>query len=572
MRRASQITLASVTGLLVASTVSAAGIQGENSRQRAQALVEQLRAERLLSAAVVELFSPFYSVAAADETLLLALNTVNEPVVFDLAALSPRGDVLPLGRYELAPSRHLALGLRDPIRLAGPDFLQGSLRVSFLGDTDTLQAWVVVRRSRQVIELSLQSPSEGSGSELTAFWDTTGVVGKPAVYLVNAGDRPVRYTLAGDARPEAELASAITISPGERHRLGPRSPRERGWLRIRHDGDTGMLVGAAVVEGRNHLSTAGLVHGSSEVAGEYEAARVPLDSLGGDAGAGALVTLFNGGTKPNPVRVTVVSSVTGEPLTEVTRRLAPAEVVSIPLSKRLASLLTDLAGQEVRVRISGENPGLLVAGRSVLTGGEIVDLSFFPIADAHAAGSYPVLPLEDFDVALTLANLDPEDSEVVAQFFWDGGTYAFGPVTIAGGTSYRLSVAEVVDLGKPDLLGRTLPRDLPGGFLKWKVQSGSRRLLGRTEARFRGGRDTFGFNCYGCCYEIPWGSIQPGFVEFEVGQSPLFQSCVSYDTCSGTMGPYPFTPSSMTVPAPFSWNGVHVSATSAAERDLSFFG
>lgn len=79
-----------------------------------------------------------------------------------------------------------------------------------------------------------------------------------------------------------------------------------------------------------------------------------------------------------------------------------------------------------------------------------------------------------------------------------------------------------------------------------------------------------GFNCLGCCWESPWGSVLPSYVELDVGQSPAFVACVSYETCNGPMGPYETSPSSMTVPSPFTWNGVNVSASAPAEATLSF--
>jgi len=447
-----------------------------------------------------------------------------DPQLSRISRLSAAGEVLPLGRYSVEPSRHLALVLRDLVRPAGRHFFQGSLRLSFLGDTGTLQAWVVVRRGRQAIEISCQAPSEVAGSELTAFWDSSGLPGRPAVYLLNAGNRNVRYNMASGGQPGSVLVST-TIAPGERHRITPPTAETRGWVRVRHDGDPGSLIATAMVEGPKHLSGAGLVHGTVEVATEFEVVRVPLDRGQADGSAQAVVTLFNASTELNRATVTVVSAVTGQTLDEVTRSLKPREVLSLRLSPpRLAHSLDRPTVEEARVRVSAQAPGLLVAGRSVLAAGETIDHSFFPAGDAHAAGSYPVLPLEEFDVDLTLANLDPEDSQVVAQFFWDGGAYAFGPVTIPGGTSYRLSVADVVQRADPDVLGRTLPGQLPGGFLKWKVMSGSRRLLGRTEARYRDSSDAFGFNCFGCCYEVPFGTIVPDFVDFEPGQSPLFEA------------------------------------------------
>jgi len=75
-------------GMAAASPLPAEEPRAESSRQEARSRAEVFRAERLMQATPVEIFSPFYSVGSDDETLLGALNTVNDPVTFDLAALS----------------------------------------------------------------------------------------------------------------------------------------------------------------------------------------------------------------------------------------------------------------------------------------------------------------------------------------------------------------------------------------------------------------------------------------------------------------------------------------------------
>lgn len=192
--------------------------------------------------------------------------------------------------------------------------------------------------------------------------------------------------------------------------------------------------------------------------------------------------------------------------------------------------------------------------------------------DAHASGTYPMLPLDSHEVFLTLLNLGDEPTDVVAQFYWEGGTYSYGPVRVEANGSYRLAVDDVILQGKRDMLGQTLDPDHTHGFLKWSARAGSKTLVGRTEARRRGGRDTFGFNCNACCGEIPSGLVIPGSVEFFVGATPSFQTAVQIDTCNGTMGPYPTTATSFTTPAPFTWNGVTVGASSPAKEAASFRG
>src|SRR5215208_8441451 len=106
------------------------------TREKAMHSIEEMHARRRAQAVPTEMFSPFYSVAGSDQTQLYLLNNVADPLRLRVAALNPKGEVLPLGEYEIEVTRHLSLSLRQLVRAAGPEFLQGSLRLSFLGDMD----------------------------------------------------------------------------------------------------------------------------------------------------------------------------------------------------------------------------------------------------------------------------------------------------------------------------------------------------------------------------------------------------------------------------------------------------
>jgi hypothetical protein len=207
-----------------------------------------------------------------------------------------------------------------------------------------------------------------------------------------------------------------------------------------------------------------------------------------------------------------------------------------------------------------------------LPGGELSEIAFVDHRYVHASGSYPILPVRRFDTRLSLVNLGTERAEIVAQLYWDDGTYAVGPLTVEPKGSAELSVRELIDHGGSDLLGRKPPDELRSGLLKWKVHRGSRALLGRTEAIVGESGDRIGFNCLGCCWEAVWGGIEPAYTSFFVGESASFVSWVAYETCNGPMGPFEQPPEHMTVPSPFSWSGSSVSASSASEAVLSFSG
>ncbi len=78
----------------------------------------------------------------------------------------------------------------------------------------------------------------------------------------------------------------------------------------------------------------------------------------------------------------------------------------------------------MRLRVTAERPGLLVSGTSRQADGAVDDITLLQADDAHASGNYPMLPLDTHEVFLTLLNVGEEPTSVVAQFYWDGGTYS----------------------------------------------------------------------------------------------------------------------------------------------------
>lgn len=141
---------------------------------------------------------------------------------------------------------------------------------------------------------------------------------------------------------------------------------------------------------------------------------------------------------------------------------------------------------------------------------------------------------------------------------------------MAAGETRQIDLEALAENLPPDLLGRELDMERPSGVLKWSVIGGGQELIGRTEARPKGSEDRFGFNCWGCCWQIPEGEIVPLEVSFTPNQQAGFQASMTMSDCSGTMGPFPTTPESISSPLPFVWNGSTVTASSAADGDLSF--
>ncbi len=520
------------------------------------------------------LLAPSYSVAGRDRATIYLLNTAGFDLSLAVAVRSESGERLALGAFDLPTQQHLALALDPLLRRSPARFRQGSLEVSFLGDPDAVQGWVVLRRGEAVLELPMTAPEKLSSSEATSFWDLRGCPAstRPTLHLLNAGPLPVHYTLVVGQGMSTLHQDSGEIPPGASPSLhpAPAGPAGRvGWLRFEHDGQPGDLVVGAVVEGRGCESLL-----------PWLAPSALLESTGAESmglptsgpGVEAVVTFFNPDENPQAIQLRVLDLDTGVELGQATHSLGAGEVESISAAEVAPDFPALVAaGRRMRFSVLGEGP-LVVMGRISRANGGAPwpDLAFFPRSQAHAGGTYPLPALADHEVVTTLVNLGDAPSEVVAQIAWAGGSYALGPISVPAGGATRLDLDELTANAPPDLLGRLLNPALPQGFLKWTVRSGSRQLIARTEARPRDTRDSFGFNCFGCCWETPRGEVLPSSVEFLPGQTRSFQACVRYDTCSGSMGPYPVDPLTLSVVAPFTWDGSVVEATGPGMEDLTF--
>lgn len=573
--------------LLVATLAVAtprAEISGPASISDREALqeAERMKLEYWADARQSEQFGPFYSIAGGDATTLFLLNKQSEVLYVELSVLDPTGTTYGLGQYTLEPQTHLAVDLAEALRHAGQRFQRGSVRAAYYGKDDTLQAWAVLRRGGQLVEIPFVSPGAETSWQALSFWDA-GPLGKgpavrPAYYLTNAGERPLTYQATFGRGDGGEVTLRRQIAPGEQQRLEPAAgagepPMTRGWLELRYDGEPGSLVGTGLLEGADELLALAW-SAPSELAAEYQAVRVPLTPAaagGADHLAAPVVTLFNPARQARSVTVELLEQASGRRLAAFDAHLAPRQVTSVGLDRALDEAFGD--GErppEVRLGVRGDG-GLLAAGFSNRPGGARHELSLFATGGSHPTGSYPLPNLEEYEVIHTFVNLGQEAAEIVAQVNWPEGAYAIGPITVEPGASYRLDLTELAASGPADVLGRRLDPAYRQGFLSWLSQRGSTEIIARAEVRPRDGADAVGFNCFGCCFEQPYAVVVPSSVDFLPGQTPPADACAQYATCNGTIGPYPVTSiDGLTVPWPFLWDGTTVGATDPAQDELQF--
>ncbi len=544
-----------VLGLFLAPAL-AAQVDPPWTLHSVAAEAERLRDGRRAAAREVEQVAAYYSIAQGQNTDLYLLNLISDPVGVEVSVVNPAGQRLGLGTFTVAANQHTVLSLRKWLGSTSEEFSEGSLWLRYLGDLDTVQAWAVHREGDQKFEVPLVSPEELGGQELLSFW-AAGAGARAQQYLVNVSAVPVQIVVTEGNEASVRQRFSGTLDPGEQ--LALRSRQARGWMRVLFDGPEGALLGAGFLMESVAVAVAPLIWsapGNSDIEDVVHiAVRLPEGK--------SQLAIFNPTQETLEIEVQRLWQSTGQDVETRSLHVGPLAVGLFEMDP--PPLL--LGGQ--RLRLAAKSP-FRVSGYSVLSSGEIVDLAFFTGSSAHAAGTYPIPSLEQNQVTHTLVNLADTEARIVAQVYWDGGTYSLEPFVVAPHSAHEIDFSTLAQEQRPDLLGRELPSTFAGGFFKWLARGTESALIGRAEVRPRAGADSFGFNCFGCCWAMPVGIVIPQEVEFLPGQTVNFTSAFNEETCSGTMGPFQTVPSSISSPWPFSWNGASLSATGAAYEDLTF--
>lgn len=555
-----------ISTLLLAHQVDASEPSGRD-------LARGLRAMAQAQAHSVSLFIPFFSVDRSDEAAtLILLNTAGYPLPGVEVRLKPcrSCEAIRLASLDLPAMQHLALPLAAAQAAVGPALLQGTLEVRFDGQPDGLQAWLVSRRGSGLSEHTLRGFDASQGNRFVSFWS---VEAAPRVSLhllnVSASSLDARFTVWADGR--APRSFRASLEPGAL--LSRVLPRQSGgpssaWLELEHDGEPGALLGQVLAESATERRELPWLPRSNFDPGAelHEVLALPETRAEWSTTTLELLAL-------EPGRVTaelvMVDRASGLPLAQATVPFVGRRALQL----RMSDLLGDLPESEQpgRLRVEATVP-VAVRATTRLQSGGVRELAVFAHRDAHAGGSYPLLPLTTGKVETALVNLGAVSVQVVAQVAWAGGSYSVGPFAIPSGASHVLDWHDQALFGPPDLLGRRLDPSFQAGFVRWISVDPGAALIARTEVQPLDTEDRFGFSCFGCCWQYATGEILPATVEMLVGQSKAFEACVTYSTCTGDMGPYPTAAQSRTVPSPFSWNGSTVSASGVAAADLLFQG
>ncbi|MEM7351648.1 MAG: hypothetical protein AAF657_12705 [Acidobacteriota bacterium] len=543
--------------------------------------MDQARSLRWAEAENQLFVAPLPALTEGLEARLVLNSRFAEPNLMEVEIASAEGDLHWLRNEDLEPRRSLEIDLLEAIRQAGVPFRPASVRVSFTGDPEMIQAWLLISGNGGVLEVPLSSRSKETGGQWTSFWDTRHYEVKravrPLVAFVNTEASPVRLTLRHETLQHDSLANRNRPSIREIPAFGTfiwRLPSSAlsaaGSLRVRHDGAPGQVLASGYLQGAGFIAALPVVSAATLSESKlYDAPTLPLGVTGEDR---PVVSILHPGQEhraPAVVRLSLLELASGREAGAIKLRLAPGQIRSIDLRAELAVAFAD-STERLRLQLASEGSPILAYGLSLKSVGGPTDVALIPRQSVHESGTYPIPTLEENQVITTFLNLGETEAELFAHLSWVGGEYALAPIQVAPGGAVRLDFQALIDRAEPDLLGRYFKPEASPSYFQWLSRKGSSDLLARTEVRRLDSADSYGLNCFGCCMEFPFGGIEPSFAAFRVGEQASFRPVEFIDTCSGTMGPFNASPSSSSYSSPLGWNYNNVWATNDTNQTVSF--
>lgn len=549
-----------------------------SSRQIASEAMKDSRDERWRNADS-QLFVAAIPALEPDTKIRLIVNSrFSEIIPIEVTVSSPEGNVLALRSDELEPRRTVDLNLLEHLTDFAARSQPSSVRVSFFGDAEMTQAWLLISGPSGVTEVPLVARSKHANWQWSSFWDARpyGKIlrrPRPTFLFHNADLTPVE--ISGEVTDTKGKTWAFLRAIPPSGTISLRVPATKGasagQLRVQHDGLPGQVVAAAYLASPGFLASLPVAKPAQLVEAKiYESPGLPL---GPDARAEAIVSLFNAERQdgePILVAVSLLDLVTGREVAVIEQPLASGEIRSINLRETMSEAFEE-ADRPLRVQIrrQGDSP-FLTYGMTLSSKDGPTDLALIPRFKVHDSGTYPIPGLDDHEVTTTLVNLGEEPAQVFAHLSWERGEYALDPIEILPGGAFRVDFRDLVIRGKLDLKKRAFRPGNAPTYFQWLSRRGSSSLIARTEIRPINGDDVYGFNCFGCCMEFPFGGLEPQFAAFRVGDSADFEPVEFIDTCSGTIGPFHAVPTSTTYSSPLGWNNYDIWATGQTQQTVSF--
>lgn len=566
---------------LAAAVIGATGVGAQDvlTEDEVRRQMDVISAHRVAGGVEQLMIAPYYTVDKGNAQLVLT-NRFSYPLSFSVDAFSESGRRLHVADLFAESRQQVVLDLQPALSSGGPDHRTGTLRVSYFGDAEMAQAWLLLgdEDDQHVAEFPLTKRALHTASQFKSFWSLDGfprLAGlRPRYRFVNLDAEAVTIEIEGVGDHPGRVSLRRTLGPFatlllEPHRVAEK--RRNGALIIDHNGKPGQVLVGAILEGwSGQRAQLPVLSPSAGKAGDRFESMILNDPARGIPGedfqlVGSVFDLRSSGALAE-VAAELVTASSGVVRARRTVFTEPGSVVTLPLRELSAAAAWH---EQLRLRITSDETIAPIAF-FVGSDGHIAEAALLPHTKAHESGTYPLPDLRQNRVVATFVNVGAAPAEIVAQMDWEEGSFALPPFSVPAGASYRLAINELAESGQADLLGRTLDVDLRQGFFQWSSRLGSSSLLARTEVFPATTPDFYGFNCFGCCPEQVWGGTVPQSIVFDLGQAPSFTASEWIQTCTGTMGPYVVSSPTLSYSTPLSWDGHAITSQDYTGQTVSF--
>jgi hypothetical protein len=216
--------------------------------------------------------------------------------------------------------------------------------------------------------------------------------------------------------------------------------------------------------------------------------------------------------------------------------LAAGELVELDLRPLVAAAQSrnDLDSVSVMIENSG-SPGSLI-GALYSTDRTTNVTQDIPLRDSgvvrNSTGAYPWRLDDDYTSVIFITNVGSETAQFGATIRYNGGQYTLQPRTLNVGETAVFDIKRIRAEQIPDAFGNVIPATVMSGQFSWSLirNSGTARLIGRSEVTSKSRKDNRSYSCPRCCpssgplFSVPFISVNAGGFT-NVGVQEGWSSC-----------------------------------------------
>jgi hypothetical protein len=397
-------------------------------------------------------------------------------------------------RYEVAPvnvegSSFEVIDLSKWVREAGPQFLEGSIKVFHLGRDLVLGAQVYVESEAHSLsfEEKFAEPATMASSKLLGVWWLPSQKGEVWLAISNTSDSAVMVTARADgARPSRAGTVTIELLPHETRVLDVQSDifdsvgramSRLGGISIEHSGLAGAVLarGYAQEKARGYSLAVQFTDPQASKSSVYQGAGLRLGAAGGEA-LTQLAVAHNTGVAEAVVTghlpyTTADGDTALVTLPEV--RLAPGETQAIDIAGAIkdAGIPQDVTVAGLEFEYTTEPGSVQMTALSVgANGDQVFRLPLWDVAAQRSAtGGYPWFIDGSSSTVIYLKNVTAEPQQYTLRVGFEGGEYLVGVKSIEPRQTLTFDVRELRDKQVPDQNGVMIPLTAERGQIIWSV-------------------------------------------------------------------------------------------------------